>query len=296
MIAASAEGPGKTVLITGATSGIGRETALTLARDRFQLVLVGRRPTETAETAEWLIEQTGNPAVEFIVADLTSQVEVRRVAREFQANHRRLDVLINNAGAVFPNWQLTGEGIERTWALNHLAPFLLSLELAGLLAASAPSRIVNVASSAHWNGRVRVRNRHEKAAFSMRSYSDAKLANVMATYALARSLSGTGVTVNCLHPGVVASSFGKGSGGWINSLAKLAAPFLLTPERGAATSVYLASSPEVAGVTGRYFVKSAPHTSSPTSRDEALQEEVWRAALRVVGAEAWTGTITWTTT
>lgn len=278
-------GRAKTALITGATSGIGKETALALARDGFHVVIVGRRTTETEKTAQWLVEQTGNQGIEFLVADLTSQADVRRIAREFEATHQRLDVLVNNAGAVFPKWEVTDDGIERTWALNHLAPLLLSLQLVGLLKASAPSRIVNVASSAHSNGRIDLGYHHAQKSFNMNAYSNAKLANVMATYALARRLSGTGVTVNCLHPGVVATSFGKNAGGWITTLSTLASPFMLTPRRGASTSVYLASAPEVERVTGTYFVKSQPRKSSPASYDQALQEQVWQAALREVGAE-----------
>lgn len=273
----------KTVLITGATSGIGRATALALARDGFHVVIVGRRAEQTAKTAEWLRQQTGSGHIEFLVADLTSQAHVRRLAREFAATHPRLDVLINNAGGVFTGWELTSDGVERTWALNHLAPLLLSLELMELLKASAPSRIVNVASSAQSNGKIDLDHQHERDAFSMNAYANAKLANVMATYALARRLEGTGVTVNALHPGVVATSFGKNTGGWVKVLSTLAGPFLLTPEKGAATSVYLASAPEVERVTGSYFVRSKPHTSSPASYDRGLQEQVWQAALSEIG-------------
>jgi retinol dehydrogenase 12 len=284
MTTKGAAGARKTVLITGATSGIGRETALALARRGFRVVLVGRRPSETAKTAGWLTAQTGNRDVDFLVADLTSQSEVRRIAREFRATNQRLDVLVNNAGAVFRTWELTDDGVERTWAVNHLAPVLLSLELVGLLKASGPSRIVNVASSAHTNGRLNLSSsQHERESFSMNAYSNAKLANVMATYALARRLDRAGVTVNCLHPGVVATSFGRNTGGWVGTLSKLAGPFLLTPQQGAATSVHLASAPEVAGVTGAYFVKGRRTKSSPTSSDERLQELVWQAALRELG-------------
>ena len=275
----------RTVLITGGTSGIGRATALALAHDGFHVVIVGRRPAETAQTTESLRRESGNRNIEFLIADLTSQAQVRRVAREFAATHQRLDVLINNAGGVFAEWGLTSDGIERTWALNHLAPLLLSLELAPLLEASAPSRIVNVASSAQSNGKIALGDVHERDAFSMNAYSNAKLANVMATYVLARRLSGTGVTVNALHPGVVSTSFGKNTRGWIAALSTLASPFLLTPERGAATSVYLASAPEVERVTGTFFVKSKPHRSSSASYDRDLQEQVWQAALSEIGCE-----------
>ena len=285
MIRAATAGRVRTALITGATSGIGRETALVLARDGFHVVIVGRRIVETAETAQWLVDQTGNQEIEFIVADLTSQADVRRVAREFQATHQRLDVLINNAGGVFPEWELTVDGIERTWALNHIAPMLLSLALIGVLEMSAPSRIVNVASSSHSNGRIDLGNQHAREAFNMNAYSNAKLANAMATYALSRRLNGTGITVNCLHPGVVATSFGRNAGGWISALSTLAKPFLLTPRAGAATSIYVASAPELERVTGRYFAKSLARKSSPASYDLALQEELWQTSLSEIGVD-----------
>ena len=285
MITTMRAGRVKTVLITGANSGIGKETALALARYGFHVVIVGRHATETQKTAQWLLEQTGNQGIEFLVADLTSQSDVRRIAHEFEATHQRLDVLVNNAGAVFPTWALTEDGIERTWALNHLAPMLLSLQLVGLLKANAPSRIVNVASSAHSSGLIELGNQHARESFNMNAYSNAKLANVMATYALARRLNGTGVTVNCLHPGVVATSFGKNTGRWIASLSTLASPFMLTPRQGARTSVFLASAPEVERVTGSYFVKSRAHKSSPASHNQALQEQVWHTALSETDSE-----------
>ncbi len=284
MTAACGIGAGRTALITGATSGIGRETALALARAEFDVVIVGRRPAATAQTAAWIRQQTGSGAVGFLLADLTSQPDVRRMAGEFGSLHRRLDVLVNNAGAVFPTWELTADGMERTWALNHLAPVLLSLELMPLLRAAAPARIVNVASGAHATGQIDLPSQHDEAAFGLQTYANAKLANVLSTYALARRLRGSGVTVNCVHPGVVATSFGRGAGGWIAALSRVAAPFLLTPRRGAATSVHVATAPELEHVTGAYFAKSAPGRSSLASYDEGLQDRVWRSALRELGA------------
>jgi retinol dehydrogenase 12 len=284
MTAGGAGGRGKTALVTGATSGIGRETALALAGQGFRVVIVGRRTGETERTAAWLTERTGNRKIGHLVGDLASQSEVRRIADEFKATDGRLDVLVNNAGAVFREWQLTADGVERTWAVNHLAPVLLSLQLLKPLSEGTPGRIVNVASGAHSNGRISLGSQNAKASFSVRAYSNAKLANVLATYALARRLRGTGVTVNCLHPGVVATSFGKNGGGWIGSLSKVAGPFLLTPEQGAATSVHVASSPAVAEITGGYFVKGKLSRSSTASYDVRVQEEVWRSALREVGA------------
>ncbi|WP_306232890.1 SDR family NAD(P)-dependent oxidoreductase [Agrococcus beijingensis] len=281
-----AVGAGKTALVTGATSGIGKETALALSRVGFNVVILGRNAAKTSDAAAWLRGQSGSAAVDVLVADLTSQSQVRRAAREFRAAHARLDVLVNNAGGVFPSWQLTEDGVERTWALNHLAPLLLALELLPLLRAGTPSRIVNVASGAHANGRIDLGAQHEEAAFSMDAYSNAKLANVLASYALARRLTGTGVTVNCVHPGVVGTSFGREAGGWIKAVSVIARPFLLSPARGAATSVHVATAPELESVTGAYFAKSSARRSSPASYDEALQERVWSAALSELGATA----------
>lgn len=270
----------KTALITGATSGIGRETALALARHGFQVVIAGRRREAIERTAAWLKQQTGNPNIEMLIADLTSQADVRRIAHEFTATHRRLDVLINNAGGVFPRWALTADGVEQTWALNHLAPMLLSLELIGALRASGGARIINVASAAHKDGRIELGSQHDEAAFSMRAYSNAKLANVLTTYALARRLRGDNITVNTLHPGVVATSFGRSAGGWIGLLSRLVQPFLLTPDAGAAATVHVATTAELDGVTGAYFVRTKLGRSSPASYDESLQEAVWHASLQ----------------
>ncbi len=283
MITAHASGRGKTALITGATSGIGKETALALAHAGYNTVIVGRREAATRETADWLRAQTGNSAIGHIVADLTSQAEVRRVAEEFKSTHASLDVLVNNAGGVYPSWKLTSDGIEQTWALNHLAPMLLALELLDLLKSSPRSRIVNVASGAHTNGEIDLGDQHAENHFTVGAYSNAKLANIMATYALARRLRGTGVTVNCLHPGVVATSFGRNAGGWIGTLAAIASPFLMTPRRGAATSIYLASAPEPELMSGHYFVKSRPRKSSAASYDERIQERVWKRSLTELG-------------
>ena len=266
----------KICLVTGATLGIGKETALGLARKGAQVVIVGRDEARTRETATWIVKESGNARIDFLVADLSSQAEVRRLAAEFKGKYVRLDVLLNNAGAIFTRRETTIDGYERTWALNHLAEFLLTSLLLEMLQASAPARIVNVASAAHTSGKIDFDNLQGEEKYSgIGAYSQSKLANILFTYALARRLSGKGVTANCLHPGVVATGFGHNTPGLVNTLLSLARPFLITPEKGAATSIALASSPDVADVSGKYFAKSQPIASSKLSYDEALQEKLW---------------------
>jgi retinol dehydrogenase-12 len=277
----SMEMHGKICLVTGATLGIGKETSLGLARKGAHVVIVGRDEARTSETAVRMARESGNPQVDFLVADLSSQAEVRRLAAAFDSRYPRLDVLVNNAGAVFTRREVTVDGFERTWALNHLAYFLLTRLLLDKLAASAPARIVNVASRAHERGTVDFDNLQGEEKYSAaRAYGQSKLANVLFTFALARRLAGKGATANCLHPGVVATGFGRNTPGLFKTLISLAKPILLTPEQGAATSIYLASSPEVANVSGEYFAKRRPTTSSKQSRDIALQERLWELSER----------------
>jgi len=275
---------GKICLITGATSGIGRETALGLARRGAHVAIVGRDADRTRAAADWIRWEAGTEQVAFLLAELSSQAEVRRVAREFKGSYSRLDVLVNNAGAIFTRRETTVDGFERTWALNHLAYFLLTHELLELLKASAPARIVNVASTMHTGGVIDFDDlQGEKSHGAIRAYSQSKLANVLFTYALARRLEGTGVTANCLHPGGVATGFGQNTPGALKLLMRLARPFLISAEQGAATSIYLASSPEVEGTSGRYFAKCKPARSSAASHEEALQERLWALSLRQIG-------------
>lgn len=276
----------KICLITGVTSGIGKETALGLARRGMRVAIVGRDADRTRATADWIKREAGTDQVSFLLADLSSQTDVRKVAREVRERYPRLDVLVNNAGAIFTRRETTVDGFERTWALNHLAYFLLTHELLGLLKASAPARIVNVASTMHTGGIIDFNDlQGEKRYRGIRAYSQSKLANVLFTYALARRLEGTGITANCLHPGGVATGFGQNTPGALKLLMKLAKPFLITAEQGAATSIYLASSPDVEGASGGYFAKCKPARSSAASRDEALQERLWALSLRQVAQE-----------
>jgi NAD(P)-dependent dehydrogenase (short-subunit alcohol dehydrogenase family) len=278
---------GRTCLITGATFGIGKATALGLARLGARVVIVGREAARAQATVDWLRRQSGNEQVEYLLADLFAQVAVRRLAQDFAQAHDRLDVLVNNAGGYFSQRETTVDGFERTWALNHLAYVLLTLELLPLLKASAPARVVNVASNMHARGRIDFADLGGKRRYDgVRSYGQSKLANVLFTYALARRLAGSGVTANCLHPGMVATGIGRNMRGIPRLFMTAVSRLLLTPEQGAATSIYLASSPDVAGVSGKYFVKCRPARSSSLSYDEALQERLWTVSVEQTGLDA----------
>jgi retinol dehydrogenase-12 len=269
---------GKLCLVTGATFGIGKETALGLSRLGALVVIVGRDEAKTHATAKEIAIATGGD-VYFLIGDLSSQAEVRRLAAEFRKRFGRLDVLVNNAGGIFTERQLTVDGIERTWALNHLAYFVLTLELLDLLEASR-GRIVNVSSNMHKAGHIDFDDlQADKGYSAMRRYGESKLANVLFTNALARRLAGTGVTVNSVHPGAVATGFGRNNPGLFAAAIKIAAPFMLTPAKGARTSIYLASSPEVAGVTGKYFAKCKPARENRDALDEKLQERLWAISV-----------------
>jgi NAD(P)-dependent dehydrogenase (short-subunit alcohol dehydrogenase family) len=298
---------GKTCLVTGATAGIGAVTARELARRGATVVVVGRSPERCAATVATIRRETGNAAVDSLCADLSSQAESRRLAREFRERHQRLDVLVNNAGALFARRRESVDGIEMTLALNHLGYFLLTNLLLDRLKASAPARIVNVSSDAHWVAKrfdfddPQARSRGPlgyggsqlssvlftllapRAHPAFRQYAQSKLANLLFTYELARRLAGTGVAANALHPGFVASNFTAGNGvfGWF--LRRWAGLLAVGVEEGAKTSIYLASSPEVEGITGKYFVQQKPVSSSAASYDEGAAHRLWRLS------DEWTG-------
>ena len=296
---------GKVCLVTGATSGIGEATARELARRGATVVVVGRSADRCAATVEPIRRQTGNPAVESLTADLSSLAEVRRLAREFRERHPRLHVLVNNAGAMFARRVESVDGIEMTLALNHLSPFLLTTLLLDPLKAAAPSRVVTVSSHAHEmvNGFDFDDPQATKAGFwgyggnasaiytlfapmkhpALLQYAQSKLANLLFTSELARRLAGTGVTANALSPGFVATRFMAGNGtlGWFMRL--WSGLFGVTPEVGAKTAVYLVTSPDVEGVSGRHFAKEKETPTSPASRDEGAAKRLWELSERLVG-------------
>lgn len=276
---------GKTCLVTGATSGIGKAVALALARLGATVVLACRNEWKGQEVARELRETTRNEKIEVLVADLSLQQQVRSLAADFNRKHHRLHVLVNNAGAMFPRRIETGDGMEMTLAVNHLAPFLLTNLLLDQLNAAGEARVVNVNSDAHEKGTIdfddiHMRRRYPNGGVGMRAYANAKLANLLTVYELADRLRGGGVAVNALHPGYVATDIlpldrVSGPMRLVQPLWKMAKYFVLTCEQGAATPVYLASSPEVRNVSGLYFEKCAPAASSAASRDRSLQRRMW---------------------
>lgn len=270
-------------LVTGATSGIGYVTAREIARQGATVVGVGRSVERSRAAVDRIRNQTGNPRVEFLVADLSSQPEIRRLAGEVKARYPQLHVLVNNVGGLFLNGQVAPDGTEMTLALNHLGPYLLTRLLVDVLKASAPARIVNVASVAHLGARIDFANLRFGG---WSGYQRSKLANVLFTYELARRLQATGVTANALHPGLVNSGFGLNNRGLFAFLRPLAYFMAIDNERGARTSIYLATSPEVDGVTGRYFVRCRPRRSSGASYDRADAGRLWNVSAEMTGLPA----------
>jgi retinol dehydrogenase 14 len=277
---------GKTCVLTGATSGIGRETAVALAGLGARLALVCRDRGRGEEAAAAIAARTGNRDVVLYLADLSSQRDVRRVAAEILAAHAQIHVLVNNAGVVNLRRTLTEDGLETVFATNHLAYFHLTLLLLDRLRASAPARIVNVASDAHRWGRLDLDDLGNARRYrAMQVYGQSKLANILFTYELSRRLAGSGVTCNCLHPGAVGTRLGHNNGMIARTLARLLVPFFRTPAQGAETSIWLASSPEAEGVSGEYFVDRRPRRSSDASYDETIARHLWDVSLQLTGLD-----------
>jgi len=272
-------------LITGATSGIGRATTLALASRGAELVLLCRDRAKGEETAA-AARAAGAAKVDLLIADLSRQSEVRRAAAEFLASGRPLHVLINNAGVVNLQRTLTPDGLEATFAVNHLAYFLLTTLLLDRLRASAPARIINVASDAHkFGGPLNFDDLQNGRTYSfMRVYGQSKLANILFTAELARRLEGSGVTANSLHPGGVSTGLGSNNGAWSRGVIALLRPFLRSPDRGAETSVYLATSPAVADVSGRYFAKSREKRPSAAAQDMDAARRLWAASETLIAS------------
>lgn len=277
--------PPKVILLTGASSGIGKETAIALAKTGADLTVVCRDRDKAEAARREIVRESGNPTVSALAADLVSLKEVRRLAAEFASTHGRLDVLVNNAGRDYPTYEETADGLERTMALNFFSPFLLTNLLLPLLEKGTPSRVINVASVAHLSGKLDLANINGKGDMGtggLGAYGRSKLALVLFTFELARQTQGRGVSVNCLHPGAVRTGIWRHAGVF-TPLTLLASLFMIGPKKGARTSIYLATSPEVEGVSGRYFVKCKPVPSSPASQDKVLAGKLWDLSLQRVG-------------
>ncbi len=279
---------GKTCVLTGATSGIGEETALALARRGARLHLIARSKQRGEATRTRIRDQAGSDAVMLHFADLASLAEIRRVAAELLTACPRIDLLLNNAGVVNLRRETTVDGFETTFAVNHLAYFALTNLLVERLRESAPARIVNVASDAHkFGGAIDLEDlQSEREYKAMRSYGRSKAANILFTVELARRLEGSGVTVNCLHPGAVATRLGKNNG-WFGRVATAAlSPFFLSPVRGARTSIHLATTPELEKISGRYFAKQREAKAQSFATDPETARRLWDESVGMTGIGA----------
>jgi len=277
---------GKSIVITGATSGIGEVAAMRLAHQGARLLLVARDPRRAERVFARLKSIAPAAAHGVYPADLSQLSEMKRVGAEIAKAEPRIDVLINNAGAFFTARRLTEDGLERTFALNHMAYFVLTCALIDRLKAAAPSRIVSTASDAHRGARLDFADlQGEKGYDGYKAYGRSKLCNILFTRELARRLAGTGVTANCLHPGFVATRFGDQAGGVMSLVIRAAKLFAISPQKGADTIVHLASSPEAAGSSGGYFYKCLPATPTAEARDDAAAARLWAESVRIAGVD-----------
>jgi NAD(P)-dependent dehydrogenase (short-subunit alcohol dehydrogenase family) len=271
-------------MVTGATSGIGKVTARELLRKGAMVVMVGRSQERCDITAEQFRKETGSELVDYLVADLSSQAEVRRLANDYLGRYDRLDVMVNNAGGIFMKRPESVDGIEMTFALNHLNYFLLTHLLLECVQASAPARIVNVSSNGHRGARINFDDLQGERIYSgWRAYAQSKLANVLHAYQLSRRLDAGRVTVNALHPGFVSTRLARNNGLVFQLVMPLMRIIARSPEAGARTSVYLASSPQVQGVTGKYFEDSQVVPADPAADDEATAQGLWRVSMEMTG-------------
>ena len=273
---------GKVCLVTGGSAGIGKATALGLANMGATVIVVGRDRSRGEAGVTEIKQKSNNDAVDLMLADLSSQASIRRLAEDFKDRYQQLHVLISNAGVFISKRTVTVDGIETTFAVNHLAPFLLTNLLLDVLKASAPARIINITSSGERSGTINFDDLQGEGRYSgFRAYNQSKLAMILFTYELARKLEGTAVTVNCVHPGVVVTNLGRGSSGAFGLLLRLMRPFFSSPEKGAETPIYLASSPEVEGVSGKYFAKKAEAKSSERSYDTVTARRLWQVSAEL---------------
>jgi NAD(P)-dependent dehydrogenase (short-subunit alcohol dehydrogenase family) len=276
---------GRTIVATGATSGIGEAAVLALAGLGARIVLVARDEARAQATLRKLEAKAPGLSHRIHLADLSSMAETRKVGAEIAGSEPRIDILINNAGALFSRRIVTPEGLELTFAVNHMAYFVLTEALRDRLVASAPARIVSTSSDAHRGVNLDFDDLQSAKAYAgFRAYRRSKLANILFTRELARRLAGTGVAANCLHPGVVATRFAESSGGLAGPFLRLLRPFYIAPDKGAETIVHLASSPEAAQTTGAYFVKRRIAKPSAAARDDAAAKRLWLASEALAGA------------
>jgi NAD(P)-dependent dehydrogenase (short-subunit alcohol dehydrogenase family) len=277
----------KLCMVTGATAGIGYYTALEIARMGGSVVIIGRDRTKCISSVKMIKEATGNQSVDYLVADLSSQAQIRAISKSFYENHDHLDVLVNNAGAFFLRRKLSVDGIEMTWAVNHLAYFLLTNLLIDALKASQNARVVNVSSGSHYNEHLDFNDLQLSKFYNpMQAYGRSKLANILFTYELARRMAGTGITSNALTPGRVATDIWKKVNRWLTPLINPVMQRIgRTPLEGAQTSIYLATSPEVEGVTSKYYADKRPVRSSAVSYDLDAAQRLWEISSQMVGLD-----------
>ncbi|MFW9925965.1 MAG: SDR family oxidoreductase [Candidatus Thorarchaeota archaeon] len=275
----------KVCIVTGSNSGIGKETALALAEMGATVVSVVRNRELGEQACESIVTESGNESVDMMLCDLSSMSTIKKFAEEFKTKYDRLDVLINNAGAVFSKREVTSEGFERTLAVNYLAPFLLTHNLLSLLKTSAPSRVINLSSGLANRAKLNLEDLQSESGYKSREvYGSAKLKVEMFTYEMARWLENTGVSVNVVRPGFVATNLGRSSGSFSSRIMfGMMKPFQLSPKEGAETSVYVASSSEVEGITGKCFQKCEVTTTSEISYDIEKQKQLWDATVNLLG-------------
>jgi NAD(P)-dependent dehydrogenase (short-subunit alcohol dehydrogenase family) len=274
-------------LVTGATNGIGYETAIGLAKWGATTVIVGRDPDRTKNAVAQIRAESGNSRVEHLMADLSSQHDVKALVGQVRERYPRLSILINNAGVIITRRTLSADGFETQWAVNHLSYYTIAESLASLLRANAPARIINVASDAHYQGTIDFDDLSGGHRYSpVRAYNQSKLANVLHTYDLARRLQGSGVSANCLHPGVIRTGFGLNNNDWLGGFIRIRNLFIRGAHDGARTSLYLATSLEVEHASGAYFAESRPKRSSTLSYDQTLQRRLREVSETMTGVGA----------
>ena len=266
----------KTVLITGANSGIGKVAASTLAQKGAHIIMLCRNAQKSEAALKDIVAKSGSNKVDLVLCDLSSQKQIKTAAEQINDRYDRLDVLLNNAGLIMDERKLTHDGLEYTFGVNHIGHFLLTKLLLANIQQTPNSRIVNVSSEAHRMGKLDFDNLQAEKKFSKwKVYGLSKLANILFTFELHRRLQGSDTTANCLHPGVVGTNFGKDAGKFLGTLIGLARPFLLTPAQGAQTSIYLASAPEVHDISGKYFIKCKPRRASGIAYDVTAAQKLW---------------------